>query len=115
MNALANLIENDRTEWHLSNWATWMHKGSVGKGYPSRASGGMGRSGSTDFDAMCANADTTSALAVDTLIEDLPQAERLTVHNEWLAAVYRVRGDPAELYASAKERIAKGLAAKGIW
>ena len=107
--------QQDRCEWHLSNWSAWMRAGGVNLWYPSRASGGMGRSGSTDFDAMCANADTTSARAVDALIEGLPQAEKLTIHNEWLSTVFRVRGDPAELYASAKERIAKGLAAKGIW
>jgi hypothetical protein len=75
----------------------------------------MGHSGSTDFDSMCANSDADSARAVDALIEDLPQAEKLTIHNEWLATVFRVRGDPVELYASAKEKISRGLTARGIY
>ena len=107
-------------EWHLSNWAAWQRGAGNNLGYPSRASGGMGKSGSSDFDALCASADTHCAHAVDTLIDDLPRLERYAVYNTWLATVFIYRGSDdvqtvADLYVDAKERIAKGLEAKGIW
>jgi len=109
-------VEDERLLWHLRNWVAWHRKGnSVGVWYSSRASGGIGKSGSTDFEAMCANSDNTLAMAVDALVDDLPQRERLAIYNEWLATVFRFEGDAAALYESGVERLAKGLRARGIW
>ena len=115
MSALPATVEEDRVEWHLRNWKAWQQKGGLRLGYSSRASGGIGKSGSTDFDAMCANADNSSAVAVDTIIDDLPQRERLAIYNEWLCTVFRFEGDALALYESGVNRLAKGLRARGIW
>lgn len=98
----------------MENWAQWMRSGGISLWYPSRASGGMGRSGASDFDAMCANADARCAAAVDALIEALPQNEKLAVHNVHTATVFKLRGSTRYLYGEAKIKIGKGLDARGI-
>ena len=109
-------MADERLVWHLGNWVAWHRKGnSVGVGYPSRASGGIGKSGSTDFEAMCENSDNSMAMAVDALIDDLPQLERMAVYNEWMGTVFKLHGDAAELYLGAVDKIGRGLRARGVW
>jgi regulator of sirC expression with transglutaminase-like and TPR domain len=64
---------------------------------------------------MCANVDSACAFAVDAIIDDLPQRERLAVYNEWLATVFRFEGNAQELYDAAKAAIERGLAKRGMW
>lgn len=118
--SLPQLVAEDRMEFHLANWAAWQRGSGMNLWYPSRASGGIGKTGSSDFDAMCATADAHCAHAVDTLIDDLPPRERMTIYNTWLATVFIYRGcddvmTVADLYIRGKERIAKGLEQRGIW
>jgi len=54
-------------------------------------------------------------MAVDTIIDDLPQRERLAIYNEWLGTVFRFCGDAASLYLAGVDKLARGLRAKGIW
>ena len=75
----------------------------------------MGCSGSSDLDAMCATSDARCAVAMDVMIDELPAREQWAVYNKWIAAVSHIRGNEDELYASAKERLGRGLRAKGIW
>lgn len=106
----------DRLAWHLDNWAAWMGGRAVRLWYPSRASGRMGSSGSTDFDAMVATADARCAACVDALIDDLPQPQHLAIYHRHLASVWRFpRFDLEQCYRTARDSIAKGLTLRGIW
>ena len=73
-------VEQDRLDWHLRNWVSWHHRGGMRLWYSSRASGGMGSSGSSDFEAMCANSDNSYAMAMDTIIDDLDYFPSLFFH-----------------------------------
>jgi hypothetical protein len=103
-----------RCAWHLANWAQWMRQSALKLSYPSRAPI-IGKSGSSDFDAMVATEDTRCAVAVDAIIDGLPVAERLAVHHVHLAAVWRPGADLAGSYAAARDRVALGLTKRGIW
>lgn len=112
-------MKADRVEWHLWNWEQWQLRDSSEGDYESRASGGMGGTFSREFDAMVAECDTRCALAVDTIIGDLPSAQRIAVHAKHLGVkwpdVYRTRVDPIVAYADACVRIGRELDAKGIF
>ena len=111
-------MTDERLLWHLENWAEWQRRGNhYGTGYASRASGGIGRSGNTDFEAMVATADARCALAVDTILDGLPPAERSSVHHYHLGAVFRFPhvGLGAEIaYERAKNTIRIRLLLRGI-
>jgi hypothetical protein len=113
MTAAPAIEQYDRCDWHLANWAMWMGQTGLKLRYPSRAAC-IGKSGSNDFDAMVANADTRCAMAVDAIIDDLPTTERLAVYHIHLAAVWRLRFLDA-CYARAKVHITNGLTMRGIW
>jgi hypothetical protein len=113
MTCAESIAEYDRCDWHLANWATWMRVSGLALWFPSRALA-IGKSGSSDFDAMVATADTRCAVAVDAIIDGLPLPERLAVYHIHLAAVWRLRFLDA-YYASAKDHVAEGLTKRGIW
>lgn len=108
-------MSDDRLEWHLWNWEQWHYqqKGHYGRGYPKRAHGPMGASGSSDFDQMVAAADTRCALAVEAILNDLPPAQRCAVHAVHLAAVYHLRNLQSS-YDHATEAVRAGLTKRGI-
>jgi hypothetical protein len=108
-------MSDDRLEWHLWNWEQWQfrQRGSYGRGYPSRGLSGMGCSGSSDLDAMIANADVRCAKAVEAILGECSPAERAAVHAMHLAAVFRLR-DLKGAYDRATERVRKGLERRGI-
>lgn len=106
----------ERVDWHLWNWEQWQrHEGTFGD-YESRASGGVGGTGSKDFDAMVATADARCALAVDVIIGGLPPIQRMAVHNVHLSTVFRFRdeGAQAAMYVLACKTIGRGLDIRGI-
>ncbi len=115
LSATAVAEQEDRAEWHLWNWSVWHRRRTSKGGYPSRGMGGLGCSGSSDFDAMCATSDARCALAVDVMIDDLVPRQRAAVYNEWIADVFEFRGDHQAIYEQAKDKIARGLRTKGIW
>lgn len=95
-----------RVHWMLDNWAAFERLRLPLNGYPSRASG-MGVSGSTDFDAMCANADRRCAEAVDAVVKGLPRAMQ--------QALYAYHVDRVEaVYATACRIMARQLTLRGI-
>lgn len=73
----------------------------------------MAGSGSTDFDAMVANADARCAMAVEAALGDCTPAERAAVHNKHLHCVYVIR-DEEQHYNSAREHLKKTLTRHGI-
>lgn len=107
-------MTGERLDWMLWNWERWMHRSSHRLGYKPTASGGMGRSGSDDFDEMVDRADSRCAQAVDALVEGLTPAQHAAVYHKHLAAAFRVRGDLDALYRDACEAIRRGLVRRGI-
>lgn len=106
-------MTEDRLSWHLDNWAQWMGKRASTNGYPSRSMV-IGKSNSSDFDTMVANADIRCAVAVDTIVDDLSARERAAVYHRHLAAVWRIRGDMEECYEDARMTLRIGLNKRGI-
>lgn len=111
-------VTDDRLEFHLWNWENWQRRSRFWSfrrlWYPGRASGGMGNSGSIDFDAMVAHVDTRCAKAVEAALNNCAPAERCAVHHKHLDAVYRFRLPLDVLYAAALARIADHLTRAGI-
>jgi hypothetical protein len=110
-------MTDERLRFHLENWTSWMHKrvGVFRKlWYPGKASGGMGNTGASDFDEIVGHADGRCARAVAASLDDLPQHQRLAIHNKHLATVYRLRMDVDVAYAEGCQALKKSLLRKGI-
>jgi len=74
-------MTEDRLQFHLYLWACSTHQGTASHlHYRSAASGGMGRSGSCDFDTMVEASDRHCAEATDGCIESLPPAAKAAVY-----------------------------------
>jgi hypothetical protein len=114
-------MEDDRLGWHMHNWQRWMKLRSYPGRLPGRASGGIGISGSRDFDAMCATEDGKCAFAVDAIVQELPSAQHAAVYifhdiaEEGAYAFRFPRNNKEELYVLALETVRAGLTRRGIW
>lgn len=105
----------DRVQWHLWNWQGWMFRRGLRRlWYPSKASGGMGRSHRSDFDEMVAQVDARCARATFAVINDLPRPQCLAIHHKHLGSVYRVRFDLDIAYAEGCVAVGKELTKRGI-
>jgi hypothetical protein len=112
-------MNDERLGWHLENWAAWQadHAHDFGRGYPTRASGGFVSRSSQDFSSMVHKADRACARAVDAILDGCTPIEKAAVSHFHLAAVFRFPrlGMAAEnAYQSAREKIRRGLLARGI-
>jgi hypothetical protein len=111
-------MSDERVSWHLENWAEWQIRDErIGAGAPTKAGSGLGRTHRTTFEDMVDSADTRCAEAVEAALDDCTPLERFSVHHEHLAAVYRfprAAADHTRLYASAREKIKRGLGKRGI-
>jgi hypothetical protein len=111
----------DRLAGFMHNWQRWMKLGGRTGGWPSRASGGIGVSGSKDIGAMEGESDAYFAMAVDAIVQELPVAQRVAVYvfhdlADEGAHVFRFpRNNKAELYTLALAQVQKGLVARGLW
>jgi hypothetical protein len=110
-------MSDERLDWHVWNWARWHRARGRRQGdHQGRASGGIGKSGSSDFDAMVAAEDTRSAYAVEAIVNDLPAPQSNALHHVQLEAVFRfTRADPRPHYDAALAAIRAGLVKRGIW
>lgn len=84
------MTDNVRADWHLSNWAEYMRRGSVGVGYPSKSIGMANNSGRIHtFDDLAADVDDYSARVTDRIINDMPTRAGCAIHHHYLSSVYR--------------------------
>lgn len=104
----------DRCEWHLFNWAAWMRGSGNFLRLPSRASGGMGNSGSSDLESMASQADARCAVAVDAIISDMPRLLQAVVYHIHLGSMQPVC-DLTVGYEQVKKRVNDGLRIRGIY
>lgn len=108
-------MTDERLEWHLWNWRTWMYSGKTVEGYPM-ASAGLRSIGQSDFDDMAEASDIRCARACNAIVEGLPPAQAAAVYRKWLHAVYRFpRGNFECCLAMAMDTIRAGLESRGIW
>lgn len=106
--------KQDRVDFYLSLWQTYMHTGSESRGYPGQSSGFSAGGYSQDFDDMVEGVDLAAARAVDAVIRDLPLDQQCALHHRYLAAVWRFRNYGRSLYF-ARENVREGLKRKNVW
>lgn len=87
-------------DWHLNNWSQWMERYSVGLGYP-HASVVVRSLSSSTVDEMIERKDRHAARTVDAILDGLSAAHQAAIHNIYLSAVWRFRGDPVEVFVEA--------------
>ena len=110
-------MSKERLDWHLRNWAGWMHSSNRGAlGLPRRSVGFISGN-SQDFDDMVDAVDRRCAAITNTVIGDLPPAQEGAVLVVFkISCVYRFpRGNLRENYLLARDTIASKLHLKGLW
>ena len=108
-------MTQDRLEWHLENWATWMKRSFNRLGYPSKSlcfsSGGS--SGADEFEVMCEDSDTRSASIVDKVIDSISMPQRTAINHHWLQVKHHYPTQSLDL-EEAYEAIIKILIKRGV-
>lgn len=94
-----SLIDQD-ADWHLNNWSIWMEHYCVGIGYP-HASVVARSTSSRTVDEMIESKDRNEARTVDAILDGLSPAHQAAIHNVYLSAVFRFRGNPVEVFVEA--------------
>lgn len=108
------MMQEDRVEWHLRNWAGWTRAYKPNLGMPKR-SVALSSTRSMDFDEMCEEADEYAAAATEAAIDSLPPAQAAAVNRRWLDAVYRFpRDNYIDVYRLALSKLAISLDAQGL-
>ncbi len=103
-------------DWHFDNWARWMRRGKDSKGYPGRACGCTSWGDAWDDDAVFDRMDAAKAACVNTLVNDLPPAQRAAICHRYLDAVYHFpRRNYDQALASGRTAVAKGLQSRAMW
>lgn len=106
----------DRVEFHLQNWRDWMQTHVLVDGLPGRCAVVSSGGRSQDFDEMADRSDKQAAKVVDALVSGLPYPQRSAIDAKYLRSHFQFQTDSyADLLERAKERIGRGLAARGVW
>jgi hypothetical protein len=104
-------------DWHLNNWARWMHLGGKPAGFPSKGSGGA--QGYTvysgDMDSSYSHSDGVVACATEAVISDLPPDEKWAIYRQYLDTDYRGDGPFMRSLEQGKRNVERGLKRKGMW
>lgn len=115
---VALVPDRERVDWHLDNWAGWMHARDNKQDYPHKSAGLMGMGGESvdTFDIMCDAEDTKCAQVVDAIIDDLVAHERMALEHVHLASVFSFkRLDMETVYLTARRHVAFALRSRGIY
>lgn len=87
-------------DWHLSNWAQWFQRHEHGIGFMNH-SGNLSGYGSKSVDDMEDDMDRNFARAAGAAIESLTQVQQCSIHNVYIADVWKHRGDPVATFVEA--------------
>lgn len=96
----------DRLEFHLSNWASWMHSPPTKLGYPSHSSvclSGGDSAGEDAFEIMCDESDGIAARTMDGMIESLKNPQKVAVFHRWLGVKHVYPTQEYDLYMAYSE------------
>lgn len=107
-------------DWHLQNWADWMHQKDLPDGYPHNSCCGIVQNFTTvdlDNDYTYDHLDTDLAHRTNAVIDSLPPAQRAAVYRKYgVTAAFRFERDNyADLLVLARAAILIGLRRRGVW
>jgi hypothetical protein len=110
------MMQNDfpAVERWLALWADWMRGETVGRGYPSRSVGLSTGGASEEFDSLCDRAEWRCCPLIDAAIREMPLVAQAAISHYWLASVFRLRSDPAAIYAAHIAELERRLRAHGV-
>jgi hypothetical protein len=114
-------LDSDRLSDVLSNWKSWLRRSNVNIGFPPKSSpfesGGVVSSESRDgltLNEAYAHIDDEEARITDTVINDLPPAQRDAVSNV-VMGTRRPLGEPLEVvYGRARAQLMVRLPRRGV-
>lgn len=102
-------------DYWLHQWARWMRGGDSRKlGYPRRSLGIATGGASEQFDDMVEREDRKSVRATDAAIRSLSLDQQSAIHHIYLAAVFRMRRDPVEVYKEALPVLEREMRGRGV-
>jgi hypothetical protein len=115
-------ITDGRLDELLTIWERWMRESTekvMGLGYPAQATGchvepwGYWEdTAQLEYEAM----EYGQAESINAAIEDLEPLQRMAIHHEHLAAVFRfVREDIEECYCAARQALRAVLPMRGVY
>ena len=100
-------------DFHLRNWARWMRIFQVGKGYDNKSTVITGY-GSDTFQDMLDRKEREDAKIANAAVESLAMHHQCSIHNVYLANVWRFRGDPVEVFLEAAKLFWINAARRGL-
>lgn len=105
----------DRAEWHLWNWANWMHGGLSGHLRIAPSSSSAAQVDNADFDRMVTEADDRCAKATDSAIDGLTPTEKAAVYAKHLRGQWAASQTVLDAYYTlARLQVGRTLERKGI-
>jgi len=105
--------EHPRLDWHLENWARYQRAGGTRQLGTKTQS--HWASGSSDFETMADKSEMRHALAVDALVWDLPDIERVAIMHTHLNAVWRSNREAMqEVYGRARLSLSAAMLRRAI-
>jgi len=102
----------------LKDWARWMRKDTESRhlGYPSRSPGMQSGYVSQTFSEMCEASDIDRVLIINSLVNDLIDAQRAAISHKYLGTVVRFpRNNYPDLLSQAHLEIFIGMRKKGLY
>lgn len=102
-----------RADWHLANWANWMRRPCLRLGYPSSSKVVRSCAGDTWEDWEGDDAHYCATVS-DAVIDGLLPIHQAAIQNVYLVAVWRHRGDPAQVFVEAAAEFWKRAKRKGL-
>lgn len=103
-----------RADGHFANWARWMQNYQVGIGYDQQSAVVTGY-GSTSIDDMYADMDRQHAKVIDAIIGGLSQVQQVSIHNVYLAQVWRSpRANMVEVFVEAAAEVWRLAQKRGV-
>ena len=96
-------LVDERADFHLANWGSWVRRYRLGQGYRTRSIGLStgGTSGDDAFDHMCEELDARSAAVADAVIDGMPWAARNLLEAVYALPVWRLRPSADVAFAKA--------------
>lgn len=100
----------------LEDWANWQKGYFLRLGFKSRSAVIVSGGASMSFEEMCEGADNIRCEVLDTMVDDLPPAQKQAIHRRYLHSVYRFpRNNYPEMLAEAHEALLRSGSVRGLW
>jgi hypothetical protein len=100
-------------DFHLRNWAQWMKGYEVGIGYGNKSAVVQSPT-SSSFDEMVYRMDRQNAKIANAIIDSMTPVQQGSIHNVYLASVWRFRGDPIDVFVGAAAKFWEMAQRRGL-